>query len=535
MTPGGPGKPGRSERRRGTATGLRRRAALLVGVLCAALLLLGTTGAPHAAAHPLGNFTVNTYDGLVLSPEALRIDHVEDFAEIPAAQAEPRIDKDADSRLTRAELAAYAREMCERAARRSSVTADGSPLRLASDGGRARALRRPGQAGLRTLRLECLLTARLALPDRARGTDIAVRFTGGLSTGADGPGWRETTARGDRATLTASDVPGRSVSGRLTRYPDGLLNSPLEKGDARLRVRAGGPALAPGAEAGPDAAGTERALPRGTDALTERFTDLVGGHRRLTVGFGALALALAAVLGAAHALAPGHGKTVMAAYAAGQHRSLGSLLRIGGAVTVTHTAGVLLLGAFVAAGSQATPFAIPWLTVLSGLLVAVAGAALLRRARAHHHGHGHSHGHGHGHGHGFGHDHGHRHQHSVSVEVHGPARPPRTRDSLLLGFAGGLVPSPSAVLVLVGSSALGRLWFGLLLVLAYGVGLAFTLVSVALLLVRAGDRIRRRLTTAPRYARLSGFVHRTAPTGTAALVVLLGTALVLRGLFAAAA
>ncbi|MET9294268.1 nickel transporter [Streptomyces sp. NPDC003077] len=559
-------------------------AALLVVLLTVALL--STTGSPPAAAHPLGNFTVNAYDGLTVSPRELRVDHVEDLAEIPATQAEARIDANGDRRLDAAERTAWARRTCDRAAREGALTVNDRPVRLTSRSERARALRRPGQAGLSTLRVECRLTARLAL---ARDAGTVVRFSGGMSVGADGPGWRETTARGDRARLLRTDVPARSASARLTRYPDDLLSTPLRQRGAHLSVRPGGPALAEDGNGAGERArpGAVTALPRGVDGLTQRFTDLVGSHR-LTLGFGLLALALAAVLGAAHALAPGHGKTVMAAYAAGGGPgSFRSLLRIGATVTVTHTAGVLVLGAVVAAGSQAAPLAIPWLTALSGLLVAVAGVALLRRALVHRAGHGHGHGHTHGHGSGAGHSHhhegdaghpvgdaghhvgdaghshsdSHSHSHtSVLVRNAAPAvregdsedngadeappkrrrRPalaparPRMRDTLLLGFAGGMVPSPSAVLVLVGSSALGQLWFGVLLVLAYGAGLAFTLVVVAVLLVRVGARLGQRLMgAAPRYERVFGFLHRTGPAVTAGLVVLLGGVLALRGIVGA--
>ncbi|MGW7517967.1 nickel/cobalt transporter [Streptomyces sp. NPDC054796] len=507
---------------------VRRRAATLLAPLLAAAGL-ALVAAPPAAAHPLGNFTVNGYDGLTVSPRNLRVDHVEDLAEIPAAQAEPRIDEDGDGRSSADERGRWARRMCERAARRTRTTVDGRALEFASRDDRARALRRPGEAGLHTLRLECLLTAPLTLAGEGATDDVtSLRFTGATAVGEAGPGWREITARGDRTRLERNGTPARSASARLTRYPDGTLTAPPRQRTAALGVRRGGPALGAGdADAGEDGATGARALARGADGLTERFTDLVGGHR-LTLGFGLVAFLLAMLLGAAHALAPGHGKTVMAAYVAGgRRRSLPDVLRIGAAVTVTHTAGVLILGLLVVGGSRVTPSALPWLTVLSGVLVALAGTALLRRALTAHGAHGHGHADIHGHGH-QGHHHAHAHPH---VHPHGP----RTRDTLLLGFAGGLVPSPSAVLVLVGSSALGQLWFGVLLVTAYGVGLALTLVAVAVLLVRAGARLGRRLmSAAPRYERLFGVLHRRAPTGTAALVVLLGAFLTLRGLAAVA-
>ncbi len=482
-----------------------RRGCVLLLVLIASLVC-GTAQAPAASAHPLGNFTVNSYDGITLSPALLRSDHVEDLAEIPAAQVKAR---------SGAELAAWARGTCARAAHRARVHADGRVLPVTSTNGRAAAQRRPGQAGLATLRLECELTAHLP------STPSALRITTGMGAGEPaGPGWREITARGDRVRLGPTAPPAHSASARLTHYPDGLLSTPRRQHTAAFSVRPGGPALSPDARAGAGG-GTEQGNPagvlgRGADGLTQKFTGLIGGHR-LSLGFALLALAGAAVLGAGHALAPGHGKTVMAAYAATRTRnSLRAVLRIGAAVTVTHTAGVLVLGALVLGGSQITPVALPWLTVLSGVVVAVAGGLLLRRAlrtrHPHHHGH-HHHGHGEGHGHRHDHGHGHGRQHG-------------TRDGLLLGFAGGLVPSPSAVVVLVGSSALGQLWFGFLLVTAYGAGLAFTLVVVAVLLGRVGKRLAGAM---PRHERVFGVLHRRGPAATAALVVLLGAYLAIQG------
>ena len=103
-----------------------------------------------AAAHPLGNFTVNRYDGLLVAPGRLSVDHVEDLAEIPAAQARSKIDRNGDREMSPAELSEWAEGRCQDAARGSRVTVDGAPSR--SRPARARAEVRPGQAGLPTLR-----------------------------------------------------------------------------------------------------------------------------------------------------------------------------------------------------------------------------------------------------------------------------------------------------------------------------------------------------------------------------------------------
>ncbi|MFF0187369.1 sulfite exporter TauE/SafE family protein [Streptomyces sp. NPDC005244] len=623
----------------------RRLLAACGAALTAACALVLIPAGP-AAAHPLGNFTVNRYDGLVAAPGQLRVDHVEDLAEIPATQAKPDI--------ARLGMTEWARQRCASAARGSRVTVGGHEVALTPGASHART--RPGQAGLNTLRVECRSTAPLP-----KGEDASVGFH---SAGADrGPGWREITARGDRMTLTASDVPRTSVSAELTTYPKALLSSPADTATATLRIRPGGPALVEGRRNAPAAS----VLPRGADRWTEALNNLVARHD-LTFGFAALALVIAVGLGAMHALAPGHGKTLMAATAAarGGRARLKDVLPLAASVTVTHTLGVVALGLLVTAGSAAAPSVIAWLGVSSGVLVTLAGVTLLRRAWPHRspgHGLPHSHAdghphppggdHAHGHDHAVGHEHpdgtdhvheagsehphhhehareqapvhsvirrhdrepavldadthprdgraGHRerplvlahaaaaprtgspvttaprpdphphdaspghthaHDHPHDHEHHHPSAPtprsrvrrslergspalehthggfththeiaPTLRGTVLLGFAGGLVPSPSAVVVLVGAAALGQAWFGLLLVLAYGVGLALTLTAAGFAVVRLGGGVNRALARRPRWAegRAVRFVRRTAPLGSAAIVVALGAGLVLKG------
>lgn len=535
---------------------------LLVLALCALALLPAGT----ASAHPLGNFTVNRYDGLVAAPGRLRVDHVEDLAEIPATQAGPDI--------RRLGLSAWARQRCARAAEDSTLTVDGRTAALTAT--RSTARLRPGQAGLHTLRVECRLTA--ALP---RAGAVSLRFHGAGAAG--GPGWREITARGDRTTLTSTDVPRVSVSHELTSYPKSLLSSPADTATASVRLRPGGPALAEDAPRR-DAPGAG-VLPRGADRWTRALDDLVA-RRDLTVGFAVLALLVAVVLGALHALAPGHGKTLMAASAAarGGRARPRDVLPLAASVTVTHTLGVVALGLLVTAGSAATPSVIAWLGLASGVLVLAAGVTLVRRAwrgrprtapvaqgeevrrelvavgaapHSHHqdgvrpgrtghthageHEHGHEHGHDHDHDHDHGHGHGgHAHSHGGHTHTHGGhththPTAPTLRGTLLLGFAGGLVPSPSAVVVLVGAAALGKAWFGLLLVVAYGAGLALTLTAAGFAVVRLGAGAARVLERRPRWSAhpLAASARRALPFASALVVVALGTGLVVKGVVAA--
>ncbi|MCG7207655.1 nickel transporter [Streptomyces arenae] len=558
---------------------LRRRAAALFVAVCGLTLLPATA----AQAHPLGNFTVNKYDGLVAAPGQLRVNHFEDLAEIPATQAKPD--------LKRLGAAEWAERRCTAAADGSRLTVDGraTPLTVTA----SHAQLRPGQAGLNTLRVSCRFTAPLA-----EGATVTLGFH---SAGTDsGPGWREITARGDRMTLTRTDVPKTSLSHELTSYPKDLLSSPADITTAAVRVRPGGPALAAERQDAPGSA----ILPRGVDRWTQALTDLVA-RNHLTVGFATLALFIAIALGAMHALAPGHGKTLMAATAAarGGRARLRDVLPLAASVTITHTLGVVALGILVTAGSAATPSVIAWLGIASGAMVLAAGMNLTRRAwrnrtheqarhhehthedagqrqlalvgtahphadahshdhghpheheRSHHHGpehnrgHEHSHGpehdrhHGHSHGHdhadGHHHDHadahthdhaaGHTHTHGGHTHTHETA--PTIRGTILLGFAGGLVPSPSAVVVLVGAAALGQAWFGLLLVVAYGVGLALTLTAAGFAVVKLGTGMTRVLDGRPRWTAhpMATLVRRTTPLASALVVVALGVGLVLKG------
>ncbi|MDV7219114.1 sulfite exporter TauE/SafE family protein [Streptomyces prunicolor] len=548
---------------------VRRLFASVAAVLTAAgaLLLVPTAS---ASAHPLGNFTVNRYDGLVVAPGELRVTHIEDLAEIPATQVKPEI--------KRLGMTEWARQRCDKAAEGSKVTVDGRTVALTPGSSTARL--RPGQAGLNTLRVECSSTA--ALP---KGSTVTLGFhSAGLTTG---PGWREITARADRMTLTKSDVAKKSISRELTSYPKDLLSSPADTTTASLHARPGGPALtdADQSTSEPPAASV---LPRGADRWTEALNNLVARHH-LTVGFAALALLIAVALGAMHALAPGHGKTLMAATAAarGGRARLKDVLPLAASVTVTHTLGVVALGLLVTAGSAATPSVIAWLGIASGVLVLFAGANLVRRAwrnrprpQAHSHPHPHDHPHphetaktperalvlvsahteaastaphaeththphphshdddhthGHSHDHDHGHDHPHPHDHAVEHThggfTHTHETAPTIRGTILLGFAGGLVPSPSAVVVLVGAAALGQAWFGLLLVVAYGVGLALTLTAAGFAVVKLGTGMNRVLDRRPRWTTspIAVLVRRTLPLGSAFVVVALGVGLVLKG------
>ncbi|MDJ0463843.1 nickel transporter [Streptomyces sp. H27-C3] len=556
-------------------TKLRRlQAAALVAA--AGTALVGVS-APAASAHPLGNFTVNYATSLTLETERVQARVVVDRAEIAAAQERPNVDANSDGIISSVEALAYARSRCATLAAQLRVDVDGRPVVWKPTG--AGLTYQRGEAGLKTSRLECGLTAPA---DLRAPSDIAVRTT--YASGRIG--WREIIARGQGIALTDSDVPKASSTGELRTYPQGPLATPVDVRTAALRTEPGQSTAVSSLPDLPGAGPVTAAL----TTVTGTFNDLVGS-RELTLPVGLMALVLAIILGASHAAMPGHGKTIMAAYLAGRRGTPKDAVAVGATVTLTHTAGVLVLGLLLpVATTLAGETVLAWLGLTSGLLVTGIGLWLLCTAlrkgtphthqhQHHHHGHGHGHHHhSHDHSHGDQHHHGERpgqdgsgrhlygtlsrllpgrrlptaaqdarHAGTVVVLTKGqddeplpatspapaPAPSPEraSRGGLIgMGIAGGLVPSPSALVVLLGAVALGRTAFGVLLVIGYGLGMAATLTLAGLILVRLRDRIEagsRHATQSTRWVWVRRWT-RFGPIATSSLVLLVGLGLTLR-------
>lgn len=504
---------------------LRRLLAMASG----ALIMLAL-GAPAASAHPLGNFTVNFHSGIRVEPTAVTVVVVTDAAEIPTVQTFPAATTGVDA----AAATGYRTQRCAEVARTAELRLSGA--RVALSVASSEVTFPPGAAGLPTTRLTCDLRT----SERLDPVNAVLSYR--LPFEADRLGWREITAVGDGVQLADSTVPTTSPSETLTAYPQDLLSSPLHVTEATMQIRSGS-----GVVAGPAAPGAPSdSLSRGVDRLTAAYTDLIASHD-LTFSFGLVAVVLAIILGAMHAFAPGHGKALMAATLVGREGTLRQAVTIGLSVTVTHSLGVLILGLALTFTSLAAPEQVyPWLGLVSGVLLVAIGTTLLRAAmrRPSYAGEamvpaqrpgGHSHSapeHGvHNHDvHSHAHEHGadHRdspapHSHGFFSHTHQPAEL-GTRSLLAVGFTGGLVPSPSALLVLLGGIALGRAWFGVVLVVAYGLGMAAALVAVGLALVKFKDWLERHLDRLTLRGHSAGarLISRWVPAFTSALVILIG-------------
>lgn len=501
---------------------LRVRSALVVVATAASLT------ATAAQGHPLGNFSINHYSGLHLRPESVVVRYVIDMAEIPTFQElQARgVAPDAGS--------AGARDYASTAAEalKNQLHLDVGGRRLALETTEPGIAFVEGAAGLPTMRLTATYHARLE-PGPTDGV-MSVHYRD-----ANFPariGWKEIVAVGEGgAAIIESTVPGRGRSQELREYPSDLISSPPQDLTAEITFsRIGMPTVA--------AAGASPVASR-TSTPRDAFTQLMG-TRELTAGIVLLAAAVAVGAGALHALEPGHGKTVVGAYLVGAKGTAKHAVVLGLIVTLSHTMSVYMLGAVTLYASRyVVPERLyPWLSAVSGLTIAMLGIWLFLR---HHSVHGHSHGHGHDHVHAHGDVHGHDHMplhsHDDSGDdrdpadrrgagghhhPHGPSGDVSLRALFALGVTGGIVPCPAALIVLLSAVALGRIGFGLLLIVAFSLGLAAVLIAIGLMMVYAGRFM----------ARLSGegrLVTRYLPLTSAALITVLGIALVVRALASA--
>jgi ABC-type nickel/cobalt efflux system permease component RcnA len=269
------------------------------------------------------------------------------------------------------------------------------------------------------------------------------------------------------------------------------------------------------------------------------------------------AAVVAASLGALHALEPGHGKTVVAAYLVGSRGTAWHAVLLGLIVTASHTAGVYALGGVILYASRhVVPERLyPWLGVGSGVVIAALGVYLfVKRSAGHGHAHDHRHLHDHhtdarsdgrqhsedhhhpdddsrphDHSHDHHHSHGHDHAHPLHAGHHHhelPGDSVSLKQLLTLGITGGIVPCPAALVVLLSGVALRRIGFGLFLIVAFSIGLAAVLVAVGLLMVFAQRFVSRFRADGP-------LTSRWLPLASSAVVTVLGLAIAVQALVSA--
>lgn len=539
-------------------------------VIC--LLLVVVAGGMSLArpepvlAHPLGNFTINHYSRIDVSQTGIQVYRVLDMAEIPTFQERQQIDKDRSGVVDVAENAAYASAKAEELRSRIVLRVNGKQVKLRAQ---AQEMTFPaGQGDLLLLRLS--ITYAVDLPENWQTDVVRVDFED--TNYANRIGWREIVVRpAPGVQLLGSDTPTQDLSKELTSYPQDRLQSPLDVKSLSFELKSGeGQVFAPAPN------NEARAVKGNRDSPLARYAGLIA-EENLTLGVIAVALASAFLFGGIHALSPGHGKTIVAAYLVGSKGTGRDALVLGLTVTATHTSSVYLLGFVTLYLSEyVVPEKLyPWLGIASGGLIVAMGLALfLGRLRSSRlipealtwlkgqtlsafepqqevallnaagpvlsHGspgsdthaeddHHHHHPEVHGHSHGFDSTH-----HHGAPDVGGESV--TWRRLIGLGIFGGLLPCPSAIVVMLGAITLHRVAFGLFLILFFSMGLAAVLTGIGFALVYGGkitSRIPILRLLSDRASGRSGmlaFAVRAFPVGSAAAVLAAGLLITVRAL-----
>ena len=511
--------------------------------LRACLLACLLTAASPCFAHPMGNFSINHYSKLNVGQKSVQIRYVIDMAEIPTFQEMREFNLQPDPASP--EVDSYLTAQADKLASGLSLQLDGQPVRLASYSRHVQFAE--GAGGLSTMKIEFVLQGDIdpsAAPRSLLWADHNF---------PDRAGWKEVVVVADGVHILNTSASAMDRSGELTNYSTDAIASPPQdltadvtfqsfyepgpltgslpkggKADSRSSAPAAtAPAPSPIRNTTSIATIVEVApLPAPVPAQNtprNRFTQLISNQGDL--GFWVLLSAglIAAGLGALHALEPGHGKTILAAYLVGSRGTAAHAGLLGLVVTTSHMAGVYLLGiATLYASRYVVPDQLyPWLGVISGLSVAAIGIVVFLRHWTGESG-DHSHASGENHSHWF----------SSRTKTTGSAeastkrgRPLSLRELYILGITGGIVPCPAALVVLLSAFSLHRIGFGLFLITAFSAGLAFVLVMAGLVVVYAKRAISARLRLENR--RLENRMVRNLPLLSSAFMIAMGIGLVL--------
>jgi len=536
-------------------------------VLAAVTLVLLALPRP-ATAHPMGNFSVNHYSKIVTGTSRIEIDYIIDRAEIPTFQ-EIQQNKIV-TRVGDPSLTPYLLRQSEILKQGLTVAIGGAPVTLETES--RQILFPPGAGGLPTMKLGFVYQARLSR--ELTNAPLTLHYED--HNFPDRAGWKEIVAVSQPGSaLVSSSVPSVDRRLELSNYPTDMLHSPPQSLSADVTFNVAPPATqevdesqsnpAKGWLATTSAASGHLQLAANRQGTPRSaFTDLIESNR-MDLVFLMMAALIAAVLGGFHALEPGHGKTLVAAYLVGSHGTARHAVLLGIIVTTSHTVSVYVLGIITLYASKwILPEQLyPWLGIGSGLLVAGLGFTLfIRRYLAtprtalvfheHEDSEWHSHdadseqspgslhrhtwwgghelpAHQHEDSHTHSHDHvgGHRHtQKNPVAEINRETSTISLKSLVALGVTGGIVPCQAALVVLLGALAFHRVAFGLFLIVAFSAGLAAVLIGFGLAMVYAGRFMSRFGAGGP-------LTEHWLPLASSAVITIVGVALTLQSLASA--
>ncbi len=429
-------------------------------------------------SHPMGNFSVNRFSGITLGATRVDVVYTLDLAEIPTLDLIRQWGSDAEA--PRSKLKQKASEQMNQWAANLRLMQGNKqlPFKVSS----TELVMADGAGNLPVIRITANLEA-AAKPGRIDFEDLNYPSC---------VGWREITiSSSDGFSIAKASHSAVSVSRGLTAYPSATVKSPPRDLRAFAEWRPSGSVLTqPVIIAIPQPDITASAAPQQTPSQSEvtrgDYLSTLLGRRDLSFGMMLVGLAAAFGFGAMHALSPGHGKTIVAAYLVGSRGTVKHALFLGAMVTFTHTISVFLLGfgTLLLSAYIVPEKIIPVLSILSGLSIAMIGGYLLIQRTNHlmqqvnhtHDGHDHSHG-------GINHHHG--HHHGPGGHTHVPEGEVSMASLIGLAISGGMVPCPSALILLLSAISIGRTGFGLALLTSFSFGLAFVLMAIGLIVLFA--------------------------------------------------
>jgi len=462
------------------------------------LALMCVSAAASAQAHPLGNFTINHLGEFSVALDRLNVRYVLDIAEIPTFQ----IMQSRPGKWNAETLQQWANDEVALVRSGLDVRIDGTPAQLQSAGARADA--RPGAGGLPILRW--VGEFHVALRPGAHAVAVADGVYADRRIG-----WKDLIA-GKQSEPT----------NELRSYPSALIGTPRRV--AAIRFSTTGTAIS--------------GIVRSTDP--QPIIASAGGWLRPTMLsdmfarpsqtplFVLLTILAAFGLGALHAVEPGHGKALLAFTLVGARATSKQALTLATSLTLAHTIGVFLLGAALFfAGGFVSESVYPWITLVSGVAIAVIGARALARFVHERRGHAHSHEHAHdgARPHAHGHDHVRAHDRS---DGHGHTHVIPGSQRLNFGSAvwaamsGGIAPCPAAIVVLLAALRLHHLPYGMLLIVIFSMGLASVLSAIGLGVVRGASWLSQRSF----YARFAAI----GPVLTGSAISIIGSIMLGQGL-----
>ena len=525
----------RRNRRRSRTTLLFGLAALLLPLLTLASLL----APPRAAlAHPLDVYLLYSY--ITVSPTQIVVELDMSPGVLIAPGLLPELDTNGDQQISDAEGQAYVSKVLPNLL----LQVDGKPLSLALT-----KFDMPDylitQSGYGTMRIF-----------------MAATLDGGMMTGTHtiyfnnnfapkGAAYQVNTFVDKGVPITLGKQNRDSIYQSMTvDYTIGSANQAAAATPLPATTSMASANAAPASS--PSGTGTDPAsLNTGVGTLagsSEQVRQLLGYLYAPTLSPWVLLLAmgLAGLLGALHALTPGHGKTLVAAYLVGSRGTVRHAVALGSIVTFTHTSSVIVIGLLALFASQfiVPSVLVPILEIVSGLLVVFMGTRLVwQRWTAYRAGQGqgqdHDHAHKDGqepdqtqshehrqiqqdedeHAHAYTHDHGDGHVHSHLPPTEGI----KLSNLLAMGVSGGLVPCPEALGIMIIAIGLNRILLGLGLIVSFSFGLAAVLIAIGILLVRSRTLVERFGTRGSRWSRV-------LPLVSAVIVTVLGLGITLSGL-----